>query len=75
MYLFLNCVFKKKYFLYAPMSINFVDYAFTVTYLLLSDTKYILLLLIYLVLRNIALLVASLVVARDWLLAHMFSRA
>ena len=56
----------QKNFLYDQMSIQCVECAFTVIYLLLVARnlyKYILLLFIFLILRHIALLVASLVVA------------
>ena len=54
------------------MSIQSVECAITEIYLLLvarNILKYISLLFIFLVLRDIALLVASLVVARNWSLA------
>ena len=53
----------QKYVLYAQMSMQCVECVFTVIYLLLvarNHLKYILLLFIFLVLRHIALLVASL---------------
>jgi hypothetical protein len=56
----------QKYILLAQMSIQYVECAITEIYLLLvarNLLKYILLLFIFLVLRRIALLVASLVVA------------
>ena len=54
------------------LSIQCVECAITEIYLLLVTRnllKYILLLFIFLVLRHIALLVASLVIARNWSLA------
>jgi hypothetical protein len=60
----------QKYFLYALKSIQCVECGITEIYLLLiaeNLLKYILLLFFFfLVLRHIALLVASLVVARNW---------
>jgi hypothetical protein len=56
----------QKYILLAQMSIQYVECAITEIYLLLvarNLLKYILLLFVFLVLRRIALLVASLVVA------------
>jgi len=62
----------QKYSLYAQMSIQCVECGITEIYVLLvarNILKYISLLFIYLVLRHIALLVANLVVARNWSLA------
>jgi hypothetical protein len=62
----------QKYYLYAQMSIQCVECAITEIHVLLvarNLLKYILLLFIVLVLRHIALLVASLVIARNWSLA------
>ena len=62
----------QKYFLYAQMTIQCVECAITEIYLLLVARnlyKYILLLYIFWVLRHISLLVASLLVARNWSLA------
>ena len=61
----------QKYFLYAQMTIQCVECAITEIYLLLvarNLLKYMLL-FIFLVLRHIALLVASSLVARNWSLA------
>ena len=68
-------LWPQEYFLYAQMSIHCDEYVFTVIYLLLVARnlyKYILL-LSFLALRHIALLVASLVVAKNWSLPSAWS--